>query len=157
LTHKYKISYNQMDNNTPVNPLQVGDKITNERLRFRAEEGTLEFITDLNSSDRIAKSLANAYKAANANVVTIEDDETETDTSFYVLYTNDVNSYSDYVPFAVDDVIMANDFETKIATIKGITEPEAEIFSGEILYTSNVQKIVRDSEQTEDIKIILDF
>jgi hypothetical protein len=157
LTHKYKISYNQMNNNIPVNPLQVGDKITNERLRFRAEEGTLEFITDLNSSDRIAKSLANAYKAANANVVTIEDDETETDTSFYVLYTNDVNSYSDYVPFAVDDVIMANDFETKIATIKGITEPEAEIFSGEILYTSNVQKIVRDSEQTEDIKIILDF
>jgi hypothetical protein len=157
LTHKYKISYNQMDDNDPVNPLQIGDKITNERLRFRAEEGSLEFITDLNESDRIAKSLAQAYKAANANVVTIEDDPTESDTSFYTLYTNDVNSYGDYVPFAVDDVIMANDSETKVATIKGVTGPEANTFSGEILYTSNVQKIVRDTEQTEDIKIILDF
>lgn len=157
LTHKYKISYNQMNDNDPVNPLQEGDTITNERLRFRAEQGTLEFITDLNESDRKVNALAQAFKAANANVVLVEDDPTETDTSFYFLYTNDVNSYADYVPFATDDVIMANDSEVKVATIKDVIGPEANTFSGEILYTSNVQKIVRDEEQTEDIKIILDF
>lgn len=157
LTHKYKISYNQMDNNDPINPLQAGDTITNERLRFRAEQGTLEFITDLNDSDRKANALAQAFKAANANVIALEDAQDETDTSFYTLYVNDVNSYADYVPFATDDVILANESATKVATIKDAFGPEANTFSGEILYTSNVQKIVRDDEQTEDIKIILDF
>lgn len=157
LTHKYKISYNQMDNNVPINPLVVGDSISNERLRFRAEQGTLEFVTDLNSVDRRDAALDNAFLAANANVVAIEDDQEETDTSFYTLYVNDVNSYSDYVPFAVDDVLIRRDSEVKIATIKGVSDPEANTFSGEILYTSNVQKIVRDAEQTEDIKIVLDF
>lgn len=157
LTHKYKISYNQMDDNVPTNPLIIGESVTNERMRFRSEEGTLEFITDLNLIDRQVNSLNNAFIAANANIVAIEDDPEESDTSFYTVYMNDVNSYSDYIPFAVDDVLLRRGSEVKIATIKGVSDPEANTFSGEILYTSNVQKIVRDDEQTEDIKIVLDF
>lgn len=157
LTHKYKISYNQMNNNVPINSFVVGDSITNERIRFRAEQGTLEFITELNDFQRRQASLENAFKGANANIVFIEDDATETDTSFYNIYVNDVNSYGQYVPFATDDFLLKRTGQIKIATIKGLSGPEANTFSGEILYTSNVQKVVRDDEQTEDIKIILDF
>lgn len=157
LTHKYKISYNQMNNNIPINALQVGDTITNERIRFRAEQGTLEFITELNGFQRQVTSLSNAFKGANANIVFIEDDATENDTSFYNIYVNNVNGYGRYVPFAVNDSILGRTSAIKVATIKGLSGPEANTFSGEILYTSNVQKIVRDDEQTEDIKIILDF
>jgi hypothetical protein len=46
---------------------------------------------------------------------------------------------------------------TKIATVSSIKGPEANTFSGEFIYTENVQKVTRDVDQTEDIKIILDF
>ena len=97
-------------------------------------------------------------KAANANIVLIKDDETKSDTSFYTLYLNNVNSYGNYTPFVKDDFILkAGSDATTIASIEDITGPEANTFSGEILYTENISTVDRTTDQTEDIKIILDF
>ena len=41
-----------------------------------------------------------------------------------------------------------------VSTING---PEANTFSGQFLHTENITKVTRSVDQTEDIKIILDF
>lgn len=151
------ISYNQMDGSTPQNPLAVRDIITNERNRLRAELGTLEFVTELSPTVRATNALANAVEAANANIVYIRDDETQSDPSFYTVYINNVESYANYPAFVKDDVILKSTSETQVATVEAIKGPEANTFSGEILFTENIQAVTRDPEQTEDIKIILDF
>ena len=156
-TTRAQISYLQMDGNTPVNPLQVRDTITNERNRLKAELGTLEFVTELSPQKRLNESLANAVKGANANVVYIREDETESDPSFYVAYLNNVDSYSDYAAFTKDDVILTSESTETVATVEAIKGPEANTFSGEIVFTENIQAVERDLEQVEDIKIILDF
>lgn len=63
----------------------------------------------------------------------------------------------DYAAFTKDDVILKSTAETEIATVEALKGPEANTFSGELLYAENVQVVLRDLEQTEDIKIILDF
>lgn len=151
------ISYNQMDGSTPQNPLVVGDTITNERNRLRAELGTLEFVTELGQTARESAALTNAVLAANADIVYIREDETESDPSFYSVYINNVESYSDYAAFTKDDVILKSTSDTQVATVESIKGPEANTFSGEILYVEHIQAVTRDPEQTEDIKIILDF
>lgn len=156
-TTRLQISYNQMDGSTPQNPLEVRDVITNERTRLKAELGTLQFVTDLSPITRATNALANAVKGANANIVYIRKDETETDPSFYTVYLNNVEGYADNVPFTKDDVILRSTSEQEIATVEAIKGPEANTFSGEILYVENIQAVTRDPEQTEDIKIVLDF
>ena len=156
-TTRAQISYLQMDGSTPVNPLAPTNIITNERNRLKAELGTLEFVTELNPTRRLNTSLANAVKGANANIVYIREDETETDPSFYVAYLNNVDSYSNYAAFTKDDVILKSTSTEQIATIEAIKGPEANTFSGEIVFTENIQSVERDLEQIEDIKIILDF
>lgn len=156
-TSRLQISYNQIEDGDPVNPLLARDIITNERTRLRAELGTLQFVTDLSPIRRASASLENAVKGANANIVYIREDETVTDPSFYVAYINNVEGYADNVPFTKDDVILKSTGETQIATVEAIKGPEANTFSGEILYIENVQAVTRDPEQTEDIKIVLDF
>lgn len=151
------ISYNQMDGSTPKNPLAVGDIITNERNRLRAELGQLEFVTELGASARQAAALANAVQGANGNVVYIREDETVADPSFYSVYINNKESYSDYPAFTKDDVILKSTSDTQIATVEAIKGPEANTYSGEILFVEHIQAVTRDPEQTEDIKIILDF
>ena len=157
LTHRLQISYNQMDGNAPVNELNVRDIITNERTRLKAELGTLQFVTNLSPVGRASEALVNAVKGANGNVVYIREDETETDPSFYVAYINNVEGYADNIPFTKDDVILKSTSEEEIATIEQIKGPEANTFSGEILFIENVQAVTRDPDQTEDIKIVLDF
>lgn len=44
-----------------------------------------------------------------------------------------------------------------VATILGIEEPDIELFSGDTLYIENRDKIVRDVDQTEQIRLILSF
>jgi hypothetical protein len=44
-----------------------------------------------------------------------------------------------------------------VSTIISITEPEITLFSGDVLYVENRQKITRDVDQTEQIKIVLAF
>jgi len=156
-TTRLQISYNQMDGGEPVNPLEVRDIITNERTRLKAELGTLQFVTDLSPITRATNALANAVKGANGNIVYIREDETESDPSFYTVYINNVEGYADNVPFTKDDVILTSESEEEIATVEAIKGPEANTFSGEILFIENVQAVTRDPEQTEDIKIVLDF
>ena len=156
-TSRLQISYNQIEDGEPVNPLLVRDIITNERTRLRAELGTLQFVTDLSPITRATNALSNSVKGANANIVYIREDETVADPSFYVAYINNVEGYADNVPFTNDDVILKSTGETQIATVEAIKGPEANTFSGEILYIENVQAVTRDPEQTEDIKIVLDF
>lgn len=157
LTTRLTISYTQMDGDTPVNPLQTRDIITNERNRLRAELGELEFITTLSPIAREAEALSNAVLGANGNIVYVRKDETEPDPSFYTVYINNVESYANYPAFVKDDVILKSTSEEQIATVEAIKGPEANTFSGQLLFTENIQAVERDPEQVEDIKIILDF
>jgi len=156
-TTRMQISYLQMANNTPVNPLETLDVITNERNRLRAELGELEFVTELNPLKRADQSMKFALQGANAHIVHISDDETESDPTFYVAYINNVESYGEYAPFTKDDVILKAGDATAVATVETIKGPEANTFSGEVIYTENTRVVTRDPDQIEDIKIILDF
>lgn len=157
LTTRAQISYLQMVGATPQNALIPGDIITNERNRLRAELGTLEFVVDTNEDVRRGKALQNAVQGANAEIVYIREDETVADQSFYVAYLNNVQSYSNYIPFTKDDVILKSTANVQVATVESIKGPEANTFSGEVLYTENILKVTRTTGQIEDIKIILDF
>jgi hypothetical protein len=157
LTSRLTISYNQMDGNEPVNPLKVRDIITNERTRLNAELGSLEFVTELSPTQRRVDALSNAVKGANANIVYIREDETQTDSSFYTVYINSVESYGTRPSFVKDDIILTSTSENEVATVEQIKGPEANTFSGEILFTENVAVVTRNPEQEEDFKIILDF
>ena len=157
LTTRMLVSYQQMDGANPVNAIVAEETLTNERMRLLAELGTLGFVTELNPIIRTNQAANNATFGANGDVVFVKRDETESDTSFYNVYINNVQSFSNRVPFTNDDVILKRGSATKIATISSIKGPEANTFSGEFIYTENVQKVTRDVDQTEDIKIILDF
>jgi hypothetical protein len=154
LTTRLGISYLS---SSGVDNIEVGDILTNERLRLRAEVGQLEFVTELNAQTRETASLENALQAANGHVVYIREDETQTDPSFYVAYLNNVQGYANYIPFTKDDVILKSDSTTKIATVETIAGPEANTYSGQVLYTENNEKVTRNLDQIEDIKIVLDF
>lgn len=137
--------------------LQAKDIITNERNRLSAELGTLEFVTQLGRQQRKAKAMQNAVQGANAEVVYIRDDETQSDPTFFTMYLNNVNSYGPHIPFTKDDVVLEKSSNTALGTIELIKGPEANTCSGEVIYTENVQPVSRTPDQTEDIKIILDF
>lgn len=157
LTSRMVISYNQMDGDDPVNELNVRDIITNERMRLKAEQGTLEFITELSPVQRRTDSLEKAVQGANAQVVFIREDETQTDSSFYTVYLNNVESYSDKPSFVKDDIILKSTSEDEIATVEEIKGSEANTFSSEVLFTESIAVVTRDLDQQEDFKIILDF
>lgn len=154
---KLKFSYDQMDGDTPINPLAVNDVITNKRVLDRSKNGTMEFVTELGSVERENNALVNALRAANATVTYIRDAEDESDTSIYSVYINNVESYANYPAFVTNDVILKSTSETEIGSVLDIQGPEANTYSGEILYVENVQPVLRDPDQIEDIKIILDF
>ena len=156
-TTKLTASYSSMNGSTPVNELSVGDIISNERVLNRAKSGALEFVTDLGQTARNTNALSNAVKAANGDIVFISDDPAQSDNSYYNFYINNVDSYSSYAAFQVNDNLIASDSETVVATVTDINGPEANTFSGEILYTEHVEPVSRVPSQIEDIKIILDF
>lgn len=159
LTTELTISYESIDTDfLNTNGLSSGDIITHERARLSAELGTLQFVTELNPATRTTASMSNAVKGANATVVYIRDDETQSDQSFYTVYINNIGSYGGLgVPWTKDDEILKSSSSTKVATISTINGPEANTFSGEFIHTENIAKITRDVDQTEDIKVILDF
>jgi hypothetical protein len=152
LTTRLQVSYNN-----PSVSFSPGDIITTNNQLTRAITGQLEFVTDLSSTDRRTNALKNAVLAANGDVVYVRDDETETDTSFHVMYLNNVDSYSNYSSFVNDSVLLKSTSETPLAIVQEVKGPEANTYSGETLYMENIQKVTRDPEQVEDIKIILDF
>lgn len=157
MSTKLKVAYSQMSGSTPLNAFTVNDVITNKRLLDKAKSGALEFVTDLSSAVRNTNGLLNATRGANATVTFIRDAEDETDNSIYSVYINNVESYNGYAAFIDNDVILKSTGETEIATISNVQGPEANTYSGEILYTEHVQAVLRDPDQVEDIKIILDF
>ena len=155
LTTRATISY---ISELPVEQRLVAkDIITNERNRLAAELGTLEFVTDLGLQQRKSNAMKNALQGANAQVVFVRDDETQSDTSFFTMYLNNVNSFGPHIPFTKDDVVLEKSSDTALGTIEFIKGPEANTGSGEIIYTESVQPVSRTPDQTEDIKIILDF
>jgi hypothetical protein len=46
---------------------------------------------------------------------------------------------------------------TATAAILGVEEPEIDLFTGDALYIENRAKIVRDADQTEQIRLVLSF
>jgi hypothetical protein len=156
-SHRATISYENMDGDFPTNPLYADDIITNERMRLAAQLGTLEFVTELVPQDREDNAMRNALQGANAQIIYIRDDEVKDDTSFYTIYLNSVQSNSDRIAFAKDDTILKKGSEEKVAVIEDYVYPEANTFSGNILYVENIEKVTKDPDQLEDIKVILDF
>lgn len=156
LSHRMTISYDAMDGTVVRDPLTVGTIITNLRNYSRAVDGDLEFVTELSPGERTNNALNNAVQGANAQIVFIKKDETR-DASHYNLYINNVRSYSNYPAFVRDDVILRSTATTQVGEVVEIKGPEANTYSGEILYSENVNKVTKDLEQIEDIKIILDF
>ena len=156
LSHRMSISYDAMDGTVVRDPLTVGTIITNLRNYSRAVDGDLEFVTELSPGERTNNALNNAVQGANAQIVFIKKDETR-DASHYNLYINNVRSYSNYPAFVRDDVILRSTATTQVGEVVEIKGPEANTYSGEILYSENVNKVTKDLEQIEDIKIILDF
>lgn len=156
LAHRMTISYDAMDGTVVRDPLTVGTILTNLRNYERAKDGDLEFVTELSPGERLNNALSNAVQGANAQIVFIKKDETR-DASHYNLYINNVRSYSNYPAFTRDDVILRSTGTAQIGEVVEIKGPEANTYSGEILYSENVNKVTKDLEQIEDIKIILDF
>ena len=156
LSTELTISYQSNDLN---NRLVAGDTITHKRAKLSAELGTLQFVTELSPSVRENSVVAmnNAVLAANADIIYIRDDEAQSDTSFFTMYINNVESYADIVPFTKDDILLKRGITTEVATVSTIIGPEANTFSGQFLHTENITKVTRSVDQTEDIKIILDF
>ena len=161
LTTELTISYQSTDPDflLPANQgLESGSLITHERARLDAELGTLQFVTELSPSARETKAMGNAVKSANATVVYIRDDETQSDASFYTVYINNIGSYGGAgIPWTKDDEILKSGSATKVATVSTINGPEANTYSGEFIHTENISKVTRAEDQTEDIKIVLDF
>ena len=161
LTTELTISYQSTDPDflLPANQgLESGSLITHERARLDAELGTLQFVTELSPSARETSAMSNAVKSANATVVYIRDDETQSDASFYTVYINNIGSYGGAgIPWTKDDEIRKSGSTTKVATVSTINGPEANTYSGEFIHTENISKITRAEDQTEDIKIVLDF
>ena len=159
LSTELSISYQSMSGSTPVNALSAGDTITQKRAKLAAELGTLQFVTELSPTVRENSVVAmnNAVLAANADIIYIRNDEAQSDASFFTMYINNVESYADIVPFTKDDILFERGSTVEVATVSTINGPEANTFSGQFLHTENITKVTRSVDQTEDIKIILDF
>ena len=117
----------------------------------------MQFITELSPTARTAQAMNNAVLAANADIIYIRDDEAQSDASFFSMYINNVESYADHLPFTKDDILLKRGSEVQVATVSTINGPEANTYSGQFLHTENISKVTRATDQTEDIKIILDF
>lgn len=157
LTTRLNISYQQLINSVPQNQFTIDDEITNERMRLNAENGTIGFVTELNASARASASVAQASNGANGTIVFIKDDELLSDVSFFNIYLNNVDSYGNHIAFTQNDILLKKGSSTKVATVSSISGPEANTYSGEFIHVENFQKVDRAVDQTEDIKVILDF
>lgn len=154
-TTRLSVAYTSSLVDRPGIALSADDIITNERMRLSSELGTLEFVTELNPSVRTTNALKNALQGANAQVVYTREEEGQN--GIYTVYLNNVQGYANYPVFVKDDVIIKSNDPEGIATVEAVKGPEANTFTGEIVYTENVQVVERTANQQEDIKIILDF
>ena len=61
----------------------------------------------------------------------------------------------DLTPFAVSEVVTGAGGAT--GTVSALTNPEIEYYSGQVIYVENRAPITRASDQTENIKLIIEF
>ena len=61
----------------------------------------------------------------------------------------------DLTPFAVSEVVTGAGGAT--GTVSAVTNPEIEYYSGQIIYAENRAPITRAADQTENIKLIIEF
>lgn len=155
-TTRLNVAYD--DQTAEEDYLNINEIITTKLAIDRAKYGRLEFVTELDPTELVKTevALANAVQAANGHVVYIEDDTTATG-SIYNIYINNVESYGNEDPFTQESVLNRSTVESDLAVVESIKQPELQLFSGDILFTENIDSVVRDSEQTENIKIVLDF
>ena len=160
LTTRLHISYDSLwPSGRPKNEFLVGETITNERLQLRAGARKLEFTTELSQSNLTDPywQVDEAVQAANGNVVYIKKDAGDTGNFLYHLYINNVDGYADYQPFIDNDNLIKRGDPTIVANVLDVIGPEANTYSGKIIYHENLPVIHRDPDQIEDFKIILDF
>ena len=74
-----------------------------------------------------------------------------TDTGVVKVYQNDATGY---VPFQSGETITQGAVS---ATISGITDPEVEKYTGEVLYIENRSPVNRASNQTEDVRLVIEM
>ena len=101
-------------------------------------------------------SVAQASNGANGTIVFIKDDELTSDTSFFNIYLNNVDSYGNHIAFTKNDILLKEEVLQKLQLYQQY-QPEANTYSGEFIHVENFQKVDRAVDQTEDIKVILDF
>lgn len=68
-----------------------------------------------------------------------------------------LNNLSGNVDSTISDQITQKDVPSHTATVYSVTKPDINIFSGEVLYVENRQKIYRSEDQTETIKLVVEF
>ena len=61
----------------------------------------------------------------------------------------------DLTPFAVSEVVTGAGAAT--GTVSAVNNPEIEYYSGQVIYVENRAPITRASDQTENIKLIIEF
>ena len=83
-------------------------------MRLNAENGTIGFITELNASARRRQSVAQASNGANGTIVFIKDDELRSDTSFFNIYLNNVDSYGNHIAFTKNDILLKKEVLQKL-------------------------------------------
>lgn len=156
LTAKLQVAYDAAFLNDRLEP---NDTITTQFQYDRAVSGELEFVTELYTERQNKEiSLANAVLGGNGDVVFTErDPATPADDSFYNVYINNEESYANYKAFTNDSVLMRRGSDQLIGTVEDYVGPEANTFSGTILFTENFEPVTRDAEQLENMKIVLDF
>ena len=87
---------------------------------------------------------------------------TSTFTARVVHFDNDenlllVNNITGDVENIVSETIYEKDNPSAAAKVFTIDEPDINIFSGEVLYIENKAKIIRSPDQTETVKLVVEF
>lgn len=156
MTSYLKLSY---EGSAMNNRLEENETITTKFQYDRAVTGELEFVTELNPQERKNAAFANARLGSNGDIVFTErDPATPGDSSFYTVYINNEESYGNYKAFTKDSTIIRDHTPyEELATVELYKGPEANTFSGEILYTENFEPVTRDTDQIENFKIVIDF
>ena len=77
-----------------------------------------------------------------------------TGTGVLKIYQNDSTGY---IPFQNGEVINQNAVSATILVSGGITNPEVEKYSGDVLYIENRSPVNRASNQTEDVRLVIEM
>jgi hypothetical protein len=71
-----------------------------------------------------------------------------------ILYLNNISGNVDAI---LSEQITQKDFPSITSTIYSVAKPDINIFSGEMFYVENRAPIYRSTEQTETVKLVIEF